>query len=126
MRRILPPTQFGAWLGAFLPEIPLGGTDHWLEPAIVSDPADPKLAHLDGLNLSRAWMLEGIAAGLPEADPRLEAISAVADRHRRAGLRSVTGQYYEGGHWLGSFATYLVTGRGLPVTSEKESKGKNR
>ena len=81
---------------------------------MVSDPTDPKLAHLDGLNLSRAWMLEGIAAGLPTADPRRPAVLAAAARHRSAGLRSVTGEHYVGGHWLGSFATYLVTGRGLP------------
>ena len=124
MRRILPPLEFGAWLGAFLPQVPLDTTDTWLEPAVVSDPGDPKLAHLDGLNISRAWMLDGIAAGLAEGDPRLDSIRAVADRHRRAGLRSVTGQYYEGGHWLGSFATYLVTGRGLPPAPDKHEKGK--
>lgn len=124
MRRILPPMEFGAWLGAFLPQIPLAGADDWLQPAIVSDPGDPKLAHLDGLNISRAWMLEGIAAGLAAGDPRFDTIMEAADRHRRAGLRSVTGQYYEGGHWLGSFATYLVTGRGLPPKPEENKKGK--
>ncbi len=113
MRRILPPPAFAAWLGAFLPDLPLDGSAAWLEPAVVSDPSDPKLAHLDGLNLSRAWMLEGIGAGLPSADPRRPAVLAAAARHRAAGLRSVTGEHYEGGHWLGSFATYLVTGRGL-------------
>ena len=60
-------------------------------------------------------MLEGIASGLPAADPRLAALRAAADAHRESGLRSVTGAHYEGGHWLGSFATYLVTGRGLPA-----------
>jgi len=126
MRRILTPSEFGAWLGAFLPEIPLDGADDWITPVVVSDPSDPKLGHLDGLNISRAWMLEGIAAGLLQEDPRRQAILAVAERHRRSGLRSVTGQYYEGGHWLGSFATYLVTGRGLPPTSEEDKKGKKR
>ena len=120
MRRILAPPAFAAWLGAFLPELPLGGSAAWLEPAVVSDPTDPKLAHLDGLNLSRAWMLEGIAAGLPAADPRRPAVLAAAARHRSAGLRSVTGEHYVGGHWLGSFATYLVTGRGLPQRSGSE------
>jgi hypothetical protein len=127
MRRIFEPMAFGAWLGAFLPGIPLEGADDWLPPAVVSDPGDPKLAHLDGLNLSRAWMLEGIAAGLPAEDPRRQAILGAADRHRGAGLRSVTGEYYEGGHWLGSFATYLVTGRGLPPESEAgDQKDKKR
>jgi hypothetical protein len=85
----------------------------WLEPAVVSDRSDGKLAHLDGLNLSRAWMLEGIAAGLASEDRRLAAIRVAAQLHREAGLAAVTGEYYEGGHWLGSFATYLVTERGL-------------
>lgn len=77
------------------------------------DPSDPKLAHLDGLNLSRAWMLEGIASSLPKRDRRLPAIRSVAEVHRRAGLTAVTGKHYEGGHWLGSFAVYLVTKRGI-------------
>jgi Protein of unknown function (DUF2891) len=112
MRRLLAPTQFAGWLSAFLPQI---GTQGWLVPAVVTDPTDGKLAHLDGLNLSRAWMLEGIAAGLPASDRRVPVLRATAAAHRDSGLASVTGEHYEGGHWLGSFATYLVTGRGLPV-----------
>jgi hypothetical protein len=68
---------------------------------------------LDGLNLSRAWMLEGIASALPKSDKRLPAILTAAEAHRQAGLAAVTGQHYEGGHWLGSFAVYLVTRRGI-------------
>lgn len=113
LRRVLPPARYAAWLGAFLPTIPHTGSSAWLEPAVVTDPSDPKLAHLDGLNLSRAWMLEGVASGLPPADPRIAALTASAKAHRDAGLASVTGGHYEGGHWLGSFATYLVTERGL-------------
>ena len=116
VRRILPPREFAAWLGAFLPHLPRTGRGDWLAPGVVTDPTDGKLAHLDGLNLSRAWMLEGIAAGLPASDPRLPALRAAAAAHRESGLRAVTGEHYEGGHWLGSFATYLVTGRGLPTT----------
>jgi hypothetical protein len=59
-------------------------------------------------------MLEGIAAGLPKGDRRLSMIVAAAEEHRRVGLAAVTGKHYEGGHWLGSFAVYLVTRRGLP------------
>jgi DUF2891 family protein len=114
MRRILPPAEYAAWLGAFLPGLPKDGSSRWLLPAVVTDPTDPKLAHLDGLNLSRAWMLEGMAAGLPANDPRLPSLRAAAVAHREAGLRAVTGEHYEGGHWLGTFAVYLVTGRGLP------------
>jgi hypothetical protein len=113
MRRVLAPEPFAAWLRDFLPQLPSDATTPWLEPAVVSDRADPKLAHLDGLNLSRAWMLEGIASGLPTVDPRRAALEAAALRHRVAGLEAVTGEHYEGGHWLGSFAVYLVTARGL-------------
>jgi hypothetical protein len=112
MRRILPPKQFAKWLNEFLPGIPTDGGADWLPIGVVTDRADGKLAHLDGLNLSRAWMLEGILAGLPEDDPRRAALRAAADTHSASGLASVTGEHYEGGHWLGSFATYLVTGKG--------------
>ncbi len=114
MRRVLPRSAFASWLGAFLPRVPLDGSAAWLPPAVVTDPADGKLVHLDGLNLSRAWMLEGIAAGLPDGDPRVASLRAVATAHRASGLGAVTYERYEGGHWLGSFAVYLVTGRGLP------------
>ena len=114
MRRVLGPAEFGPWLEAFLPSLPTDGSSDWLEPGIVLDPTDPKLAHLDGLNLSRAWMLEGMAAGLPEGDSRSAALRAAAAVHRESGLRAVTGEHYEGGHWLGTFAVYLVTARGLP------------
>jgi hypothetical protein len=106
VRRVLAPAEFAAWFDAFLPEIPL-------HQEMVTDPTDGQLAHLDGLNLSRAWMLEGIAAGLPPDHKRRRAIREMARKHREAGLASVTGEHYEGGHWLASFAVYLVTGRGL-------------
>jgi hypothetical protein len=113
MRRVLPSQEFAGWLRTFMPQISTSGHDKWLQPVVSPDPSDPKLAHLDGLNLSRAWMLEGIAAGLPKNDKRLPSITAIADAHRRAGLAAVTGEHYEGGHWLGSFAVYLVTKRGI-------------
>jgi Protein of unknown function (DUF2891) len=105
--------EFARWLRTFMPQISASGDDKWLQPVVSPDPSDPKLAHLDGLNLSRAWMLEGIAAGLPKNDKRLPSIIATAEAHRRAGLAAVTGEHYEGGHWLGSFAVYLVTKRGI-------------
>ena len=86
-------------------------------PVVVTDPTDPKLAHLDGLNLSRAWMLDGIVSGLPASDPRRAALQAAAERHREAGLTAVTGEHYEGGHWLGSFAVYLSSRRGLSAAA---------
>ena len=114
MRRILPSQEFAKWLGAFMPQIPRKPTREatsWLPVVFSPDPSDPKLAHLDGLNLSRAWMLEGIISNLPKDDPRRPALRVAADAHRRAGLAAVTGEHYEGGHWLGSFAIYLTTER---------------
>jgi Protein of unknown function (DUF2891) len=113
MRRVLPGSEFARWLRTFLPQISRAKKGYWLQPVVSPDPSDPKLAHLDGLNLSRAWMLEGIAAGLPQDDKRLPMIMAVAEEHKSAGLAAVTGKHYEGGHWLGSFAVYLVTKRGI-------------
>lgn len=114
MRRVLEPNEFAKWLKEFMPQLPTTAKADWLPVAVSPDPSDPKLAHLDGLNLSRAWMLQGIIAGLPANDPRAAVLAATADAHRRAGLAAVTGEHYEGGHWLGSFAVYLVTQRGIP------------
>ncbi len=115
LRRILPPAEFAEWLTGFLPQLSEPVGDDWLTPVAVSDPSDGKLAHLDGLNLSRAWMLEAIAHGLPQKDPRSGFLEAAADRHRMAGVEAVTGKHYAGGHWLGTFAVYLLTKRGLKM-----------
>jgi hypothetical protein len=118
MRRVLQSAEFAGWLKGFMPQIPAardGGSYNgdWLPVTVSPDPSDPKLAHLDGLNLSQAWMLEGIVSALPADDPRRPALTAAAETHRRAGLAAVTGEHYEGGHWLGSFAVYLTTQRGI-------------
>jgi DUF2891 family protein len=110
MRRVLRPADYAKWLRGFLPKVDL-------QPELVTDPSDPKLAHLDGLNLSRAWMLEGIASGLPKSDPRVPRLRKAAAAHRDKGLAAVTGEHYEGGHWLGSFAVYLTTWRGVSAAS---------
>ena len=116
MRRVLTPDEYKRWLTSFLPRLPKNGRGDWLSPGVVTDPSDPKLAHLDGLNLSRAWTLAGMASGLPQNDPRRAALLAAAERHRQRSLPAVTGEHYEGGHWLGTFAVYLITGRGLPAS----------
>jgi hypothetical protein len=106
MRRVLEPRAFADWLAALLPQIPGDGSIKWLPPGEVTDRSDPKLAHLDGLNLSRAWMLEGIARGLPTGDRRIRALRATAAEHRRVSLGAVTSEHYVGSHWLGTFALY--------------------
>jgi hypothetical protein len=112
MRRVLEPKAFAAWLAEFLPGIAKAGSG-WLQPAVVTDRSDPKLAHVDGLNLSRSWMLEGIAHGLPPGDRRVPVLLSVAAHHSEAALPAVTGEHYEGGHWLGTFAVYLTSAAGL-------------
>ena len=119
VRRILPATEYAAWLTGFLPRIPRTASADWLAPGVVTERSDPKLAHIDGLNLSRAWMLEGIAAGLSKGDRRLAALAAAARAHAAAALPAVTGEHYEGGHWLGTFATYYATRAGLPATDAR-------
>jgi hypothetical protein len=113
MRRVLNPTEFSRWLTDFMPSIPTNARTSWLDPGVVTDRKDPKLAHIDGLNLSRAWMLEGIAFALGKNDKRVPALLSSAAQHREAALPAVTGEHYEGGHWLGTFAVYLTSGAGL-------------
>jgi len=112
MRRVFAPPRFAAWLSAFLPPLAAPAARRWLAPVVSPDPADGKLSHLDGLNLSRAWMLEGVAAGLPEGDPRILPLREAAGRHRVSGLAALDETRYAGAHWLGTFAMYLVTRRG--------------
>lgn len=111
MRRVMPAAKYAKWLKKFLPKIKQGS--RWLPVATVTDRVDGKLAHLDGLNLARAWMLEGMAAGLPERDKRRQTLMRLAEQHAQSGLVAVTGEHYAGGHWLGSFATYYLTQRGI-------------
>ncbi|MCY7297428.1 DUF2891 domain-containing protein [Alteromonas sp. a30] len=114
MRRVLEEKAFARWLTAFFPTLTENSGSDWLIPGVVTDKSDGKLAHLDGLNISRAWMLEGIISGLPQDDIRISALKLAVESHRKAGLDAVFGDmHYMGSHWLGSFATYLQTQRGL-------------
>ena len=106
VRRVLAPADFAAWLHAFLPR---GLPPSLTTPAIASDRSDGKLAHLDGLNLSRAWCLRAIAASLPAGDAHTM-FAAAAETHEVAGLAHVATGDYMGEHWLASFATYLASG----------------
>ncbi|NVJ99488.1 MAG: DUF2891 domain-containing protein [Alphaproteobacteria bacterium] len=117
MRRVMPQAEFTEWLMKFLPAIPLNGRANWLMPAVVHDATDGKLVHLDGVNLSRAWALEGIASALKDDDPRKDSILAAAAVHKEAGIAAVNDEHYAGSHWLASFATYLETKRGIGETN---------
>ena len=113
MRRVLAPAEFRVWFARFLPDLDRPLAMRWLEPLVSPDRADGKLAHLDGLNLSRAWMLEGVASALEPESPGRRRLEASVGAHRDAGLAAVTAEHYAGAHWLASFATYLITRRGL-------------
>ncbi len=109
MARVMPNADFKRWFAAFLPS--LASADA-LIPANVSDRSDPKIVHLDGLNLSRAWSLLIIADKLAnELDDGTLAqrLRDTAAKHLKATLPHVTGEHYEGSHWLGSFAIYALT-----------------
>ncbi|WP_285571565.1 DUF2891 domain-containing protein [Geothrix limicola] len=106
MSRVLPRPAYGRWLTGFLPGFPAG-----LVPATVSDRTDPKIVHLDGLNLSRARALLRIAAVLGPADPRSAGLKRLADRHARASLPHLASGSYEGEHWLATFAVRTLTER---------------
>ena len=101
MARILPAVPFRAWLGGFLPEPDLA-------PAFVSDRSDPKLVHLDGLNLSRARALLDLAGALGPRDPRTPGLEQSALRHAGTALPHVASGDYGGEHWLATFAVRLL------------------
>jgi hypothetical protein len=109
MRRVLPRNEFSGWFNRFLPGIGRGEPKPLLEPALVTDRSDPKLVHLDGLNLSRAWCMRNIAAALPESDPARRILNTSASRHAEAALAHVASGDYVGEHWLASFAVYLLS-----------------
>ncbi|HEY1957114.1 MAG TPA: DUF2891 domain-containing protein [Polyangiaceae bacterium] len=107
MRRVLAPGEFARWLDAFLPKT----ID--LPPAVSPNRADGRLAHLEGLNASRAWMLEGIASGLPPTDPRRAELVRLAASHTEAAVGALESREDSLTHWIASFVCYLRTRRGL-------------
>ena len=109
MRRVMKPQEFSRWFHRFLPAVAKGGPRALLQPAIVTDRSDPKLVHLDGLNLSRAWCMRSIAAALPAGDSARQILSTAAEQHASAALAHVASGDYAGEHWLASFAVYLLS-----------------
>jgi hypothetical protein len=105
MARLLPTGEFEAWLANFLPDL---SKDDALQPVNVSDRSDGKIAHLDGLNLSRAWGLYVISAHIDD-DAMKARFRNWASEHLAASLPFVASEHYEGSHWLGSFAVYALT-----------------
>ncbi|MFH1764043.1 MAG: DUF2891 domain-containing protein [Gemmatimonadota bacterium] len=109
MRRVLEAGAFPSWFHDFLPGLAAGEPESLLRPAEVSDRTDPKIVHLDGLNLSRAWCMRLIAQALPEGDPLRPILLDSAARHAHATLPHIASGNYEGEHWLATFAVYMLT-----------------
>jgi hypothetical protein len=109
MRRVLKRAEFAIWFHKFLPRVGVGEPAGLLHPATVTDRSDPKLVHLDGLNLSRAWCMKSVAFALPAADPARKILLAASDAHARDALAHVATGNYEGEHWLATFAVYLLS-----------------
>jgi hypothetical protein len=108
MRRVMKPAEFQTWFARFLPNVAKGEPKSLFVPATVTDRSDPKIVHLDGLNLNRAWCMRSIAAALPKTDPARKVLSNAADLHARTALAHVASGDYAGEHWLASFAVYLL------------------
>ncbi|HSS20636.1 MAG TPA: DUF2891 domain-containing protein [Pyrinomonadaceae bacterium] len=109
MRRVMKPAEFRRWFDSFLPQVAAGKPASLVKPAIVSDRSDPKLVHLDGLNLSRAWCMRNIANALPRTDPARRVLANSANAHAQDALAHVASGDYAGEHWLASFAVYLLS-----------------
>ncbi len=107
MRRLLPTEQFATWFEHFLPHIAEGHPAILFAPATVSDRSDGKIAHLDGLNISRAWCWQSLATTLPAGDVRRARMEEAAAIHLHAGLPHVAGDYM-GEHWLASYAVLAL------------------
>jgi hypothetical protein len=103
MQRMLPPRAFRAWLARFLPLLAKGEPTTLFTPVHVSDRTDGRIAHLDGLNLSRAWCWRALAEVMPQQDASRGAALRAAERHLSASLPFIAGSYM-GEHWLASFA----------------------
>lgn len=113
MRRILLPVEFRSWVGRFLPGLRNRKPQKLFRPATVADRTDPQIVHLDGLNLSRAWCMLGIASSFAPDDPSHRVLTRSAQSHAQAALPHITSGDYMGEHWLASFAVYMLS---TPVT----------
>jgi hypothetical protein len=109
MASLLPRAEFAAWLGLFLPGIAAGLPAALFTPAVVSDSSDGQIAHLHGLNASRAWCWRRVAESLPDGDPRIGPALAAAAGHAAAALPHVVGDDYMVEHWLACYAVLLLS-----------------
>ena len=113
MRRVLSKDDFLKWFDKYLPTLVDGDGGNLLQPVEVSDVTDGYIVHLAGLDLSRAWCMQGILSALPEGDRRKAVLKASMAAHAKTGYRYVFSGHYEGDHWLATFAIYLHTQAGI-------------
>jgi hypothetical protein len=113
MRRVLPSAEFSQWLNRFAPSLRRGRLGSWGVPASVSDLTDPQIVHLVGLNLNRAWTMQGILSVIKRNDRRGRALEQAMRAHEAEGLKYVFSGHYEGEHWLATFAVYHLTEAGV-------------
>jgi hypothetical protein len=106
MRRVLPRARFQAWFNKY---ITASGLSNLLKAPEVSDRGDYQIVHLDGLSLSRAWCLHGIAGALPPNGARTRQLRAAARQLIGTALPHVAAGNYGGEHWLASFAVYALS-----------------
>ncbi|HEV2067075.1 MAG TPA: DUF2891 domain-containing protein [Thermomicrobiales bacterium] len=109
MSRLLPAPEFPGWLERFLPGLADGQPASLFQPATVSDVTDGQIAHLHGLNLSRAWAFIVLADRLAPHDARINPLREAAERHAAAALPYVVGTGYMVEHWLAAYATLLLS-----------------
>jgi hypothetical protein len=109
MAQLLAPQEFAPWLESFLPGLAAGEPAALFSPAVVSDSTDGQIAHLHGLNLSRAWCWRRLAETLPADDQRIGPCRDAMERHAAASLPHVVGDDYMVGHWLAAYAVLLFS-----------------
>jgi Protein of unknown function (DUF2891) len=109
MSRLLEPVEFASWLELFLPTLSAGSPRQLFTPAVVSDPSEGHIAHLHGLNASRAWCWRELARSLPPEDPRTPHAVIAATTHLKAALPHVTGSDYMVAHWLAAYAVLALS-----------------
>ncbi len=103
LRDVLPPAEFRDWLAQFLPAPDDDAFERLLSPVQVSDRSDGKIAHLDGLHLSRAWCWRLLVDAFDTHEALRSRVLRAIEMHLDAGLAHVAGDYM-GEHWLASFA----------------------
>jgi hypothetical protein len=122
MRRVLPRPRFRVWLGRFLPPMTSSRFASVLRPPRVLDKKDPRIGHLIGLSLQRAWTMKGVASALTADDPRRRILRASSATHREDALSQMFDSGYGGAHWLASFAVFLITDADTEVTHTPHDK----